>query len=107
MPDVIASSMVIRFRHPVHEAGMQTDFCCTTQEWIADADGKTVPMPEKGPFTPAQLVAKGFSLPAIMDQITQTAVLARDTAMSQRDVALTERDVARAERDAARAALAG
>lgn len=82
MADVIASSMVIRLRHAVHEAGMQSDFCCTTQEWIRDADGAMTPMPEKGPFTPSQLVEKGFSLPAIMDQVTTTALLDRDAALA-------------------------
>jgi len=84
-------------RHPVHEKGRETDFCCTLQEWVVDRAGNAVPMPEEGPFTPAKLVEQGFDLPTILDQLTKQALLDRDAAVSRAEKADTEREKSRAE----------
>lgn len=99
--DVIVSSVFIRLRHPQHEAGQTNQFDATTQEWIVDADGKATPLPEKGPFTPQQLDAKGLGLPVLMNQALQTAVRDRVDALAVASGVTAERDALRAARDAA------
>lgn len=113
MPDVIVSSILIRLRHPVHESGQTNVFDATTQEWVVDADGVPTALPEKGPFTPQQLEAKGLGLPVIMNQALQTAVSDRVAAIATalnateaRDKAIMERDSVRAELALARARIA-
>lgn len=102
--DLIVSSVLIRLRHPVHESGLTNVFDASTQEWFVDADGKATPLPEKGPFTPQQLEAKGLTLPVIMSQAVQTAMRDRVDALAQATGANEERDIARAETREANAA---
>jgi hypothetical protein len=83
MADVIVSSVEIRLRHPVHEAGQTNAFHALTQEWVVDSDGRAIPLAEKGPFTPQQLAAKGLTLPVIMDQALKTAVADRAAFMAE------------------------
>lgn len=103
MADVIVSSIQIRLRHPVHEAGMTNQFDATTQEWVVDEDGRAVALPEKGPFTPQQLTAKGLTLPVIMNQALQTAVADRAAAMADALGLTTELDAKQEELGAATA----
>lgn len=85
MADVIVNSVLIRLRHPVHEAGKPSTYDATTQEWVIDADGVPAPLAEKGPFTPQALDAKGLTLPNMMAAATQAAV--RDLADANKRIA--------------------
>lgn len=87
MADVIVSSVLIRLRHPVHEAGLLSTFDATIQEWVINASGVPKPLTEEGPFTPQQLEARGVSLPALMDVTTQAAIRDRAEAIARAEAA--------------------
>lgn len=106
MADTIVSSVFIRLRHPTHEAGLSNAFDATTQEWITDEDGVAAPLPEKGPFTPQQLDAKGLGLPVLMSQALQTAVRDRVAALEEATGLTAALAAMKQERDQALADLA-